>query len=48
MQAVSDFLAYDNGPQKFLQSFFQEALNQTNVLLDDIRKGPFGLQLEDF
>jgi len=36
MQAVSDFLAYDNGPQKFLQSFFQEALNQTNVLLSEM------------
>lgn len=36
MQAVSDFLAYDNGPQKFLQNFFQEALNQTNVLLSEM------------
>jgi DNA repair exonuclease SbcCD ATPase subunit len=36
MQAVSAFLSYDNGPQKFLASFFQEALGQTNLLLSEM------------
>ena len=36
MQAVSAFLSYDNGPQKFLTSFFQEALSQTNLLLSEM------------
>jgi DNA repair exonuclease SbcCD ATPase subunit len=36
MQAVSAFLSYDNGPQKFLTSFFQEALGQTNLLLSEM------------
>ncbi len=36
MQAASDFLAYDNGPQKFLQGFLQEAINQTNILLSEM------------
>jgi exonuclease SbcC len=36
MGAVSDFLSYDNGPQKFLTGIFQEALNQTNVLLSEM------------
>ncbi len=36
LEAVSRFLSYDNGPLKFLTSFFQEALNQTNVLLSEM------------
>jgi exonuclease SbcC len=36
MQAVSAFLSYDNGPQKFLTGFFQEALSQTNLLLSEM------------
>jgi len=36
MQVVSAFLSYDNGPQKFLTSFFQEALSQTNLLLSEM------------
>ena len=36
MGAVSDFLSYDNGPQKFLTGIFQETLNQTNVLLSEM------------
>ncbi len=36
LQAVSAFLSYDNGPQKFLTSFFQEALGQTNLLLSEM------------
>lgn len=36
MQAVSSFLSYDNGPQKFLQVFFQDTLNQTNLLLSEM------------
>ena len=36
MGAVSDFLSYDNGPQKFLTGFLQEALNQTNILLSEM------------
>jgi DNA repair protein SbcC/Rad50 len=36
LQAVSDFLSYDNGPQKFLQSFFRDVLSQTNCLLSDM------------
>jgi DNA repair exonuclease SbcCD ATPase subunit len=36
MAAVSEFLSYDNGPQKFLTGIFQEALNQTNVLLSEM------------
>ncbi|ODU25449.1 MAG: hypothetical protein ABS95_00090 [Verrucomicrobia bacterium SCN 57-15] len=36
LEAVSRFLSYDNGPLKFLTSFFQEALNQTNLLLTEM------------
>ena len=36
MQAVSSFLSYDNGPQKFLQVFFQDTLNQTNLFLSEM------------
>lgn len=36
MTAVSDFLSYDKGPQKFLTSFFQEILDQTNVLISEM------------
>ncbi len=36
LEAVSKFLSYDNGPLKFLTSFFQEALNQTNLLLTEM------------
>ncbi|HOC54222.1 MAG TPA: SMC family ATPase [Verrucomicrobiota bacterium] len=36
MQAVSAFLSYDNGPQKFLTSFFEEVLTQTNLLLSEM------------
>lgn len=36
MEAVSGFLSYDNGPQKFLTGFLQEALDQTNILLSEM------------
>ncbi len=36
LEAVSRFLSYDNGPLKFLTSFFQEALNQTSLLLAEM------------
>ncbi len=49
LEAVSRFLSYDNGPLKFLTSFFQEALNQTNVLLAEMElplKLHLGVDLE--
>lgn len=36
LQAVSSFLSYDNGPQKFLEVFFQDTLNQTNLLISEM------------
>lgn len=36
LEAVSRFLSYDNGPLKFLTSFFQEVLNQANLLLAEM------------
>jgi DNA repair protein SbcC/Rad50 len=36
LQAVSTFLSYDNGPQKFLRVFFQDTLNQTNMLISEM------------
>lgn len=36
LEAVSRFLSYDNGPLKFLAGLFQEALNQTNLLLTEM------------
>ena len=44
LQAVSNFLSYDNGPQKFLELFFKDTLNQTNLLISEMGL-PVSLQL---
>ena len=44
LQAVSNFLSYDNGPQKFLELFFKDTLNQTNSLISEMGL-PVSLQL---
>ena len=36
LQAVSAFLSYDNGPQKFLQEFFRGTIQQTNLLISEM------------
>jgi len=46
LQAVSSFLSYDNGPQKFLEVFFQDTLNQTNLLISEMGL-PVTLQMGD-
>ena len=46
LQAVSSFLAYDNGPQKFLQAFFQDTIHQTNMLITEMGL-PVTLKLGD-
>ena len=46
LQAVSAFLSYDNGPQKFLQEFFRGTLHQTNLLVSEMGL-PVTLQMGD-
>lgn len=36
LEAVSEFLSYDNGPLKFLTTFFGDVLAHTNLLLSDM------------
>lgn len=36
LQAISNFLSYDNGPQKFLEIFFMDVINQTNSLVSEM------------